>query len=774
MNKPRLIAWTLAGIVAAALTGLWLVRSGSKPAATEAAEATAPIAGELAGKTMTAEATSDTLLVDAGKTAMAEKPRSPYIGTQLRDAQALIDAGQIDEAIAMLTYQVSAFTKPLKIARAQVLLARLLVGRGYLDEALALFKLAVASGALPPTEWFEAYLDVVRTYTKLGMMDEALAWVQQADAEFLASGKDRAWFDPEEARLTLSRTLYNLGYYDIALEHAARISGSGSSKARQASLIEARALRALGRDEEARAALEKGIGENGGEGYTDVSKLYHELVKMVMQGGDTEEALALAARGAKAFEGSARYEDYMYFMGTLLRQHGISEWERYAVAAATGDDARRRVLALEQLAASAARSGRWQDAARYYQEMINLPGRTGIEVAGDYLRLMDTQVKQGQSAQPVVDSLMAFLEVTEIADTATLHRIGKGLLGAGYYAEAEAYFLRVVEGSTRPDEVERAYLLLGDTRAAAGDMTAANAAYGEVIRRMSENGQYDMVAQTLYRQAEKTGRLQFPDEKDELIGRIEEQARQITDADSLLDLLDYFAARDESALPETLLAVASDLVMNGEPNEDGWETKGRLLAGLYAYGPREHASALIAAILDDSRGSPVPGNVIEKALFYDALLTLKGNDRAAFYEKAERLVDLPSMIDVHVAEYARGFGEELYFVGDSARALEYFERAVRAAPGSTDAMQSRLYLGVEALKRGELELARQYTDSIVAGMSPSAPISLHRAIYWGGVYLQGLLLNAAGLSGGDRLVNEAKAKNGNMWAPMLTYNTAVE
>jgi len=761
-KKYLAVIVTLAGVITAYL--FFSHKTGDQPAGTMVtANADQLIATDKPANVDTSRSES------SGDKVTFAGPVSRFNGLQLQDAQALIDARKFDEAIELLQYQIDIFTKPIKRARAQLMLAKLLVGKGYLDEALELFRQAALSGALQPMEAFDAYLDVVRTLTKLGMMDEALAWIEKIQADFLADGTERQWFYPQDARLNLSRSLFNLGFFDIAAVQAAMISGPDSQKARQASLIEVRALIALGRLDEARAAIMKGIGEKGGEPYEEVSKLYHELVELNLQNGDVTAALEMATKGAEVFKGSDRYDDYMYFMASLLRKNGIAEWTQYATAAVEGGDGNRRADALEQLAASAARSGKWDDAEQYYQDLISLPGRTAIQVAGDYLRLMDTQVQQGNSAAPVVDSLMAFLEVTEITDTATLHRIGKGLLEAGYYSEAEAYFLRVATTSSDSGEIERAYLLMGDSRAAAGNAKGAGDAYDEVISRVAANGQYDMVAQTLYREAEKTGRLKYPDEKEALARAITDQTSKINDPAALLDLLDYFSARNETDLSRLMLSQAAEKVLNDIASsvDVSWKTQARLLTSLYAFQQNDKTAALIHSIIQPTGASHPPVGLVQDARFYDALMTLNRGDKESFLGKADQLLAEASLQKINSSEYALSFGESLFFKGDTERSLEYFNKSVASSPGSTHAMQSRIYLGAEALKAGDTRTAQQYADAIIQNMSPSDPISLNRAIYWGGVYLDCLVEETPNDS---CFTKNDERQIGAKWLPLMEIN----
>lgn len=776
MSKNKLVILGLfpVALVAAIMVIALAVQKGNEADETPALTLNEPVSGgEEVETTISAPAVVEMNLSDPDlfdeipdRAVITPDEYKKFAGKRIKDAEALIKERRFDEAMELLDYQIRVFGRPRNRARAQVLLGQLMVGRGHMDEALALFVAAVESDSLPPEEAFNAHLDVMRTLAKLALFDDVAEWIQKIEAKFFVEGQTIEWFNANAARFNLARSLFNLGLSDYALEQAVKISGPESKVARQASLIEVRSLIAMGRNEEARAAIMKGIGENGGEPYEEVSKLYYEIVRMAMRDGNTALALEWALKGQSIFENSKRFDDYMYHMATYLRKEGVAGWEQFSMALAAREEGKRKVDALEQLAASAIRNNRWEEAERYYQELVMIPNRDGVKTASDYLRLLEAQQKLGKPTHQVVNSLMAFLETNPDADPAGLHRLGKGLLEVGYSREAVAYFEHLVK-NTAGDARERAMLLLGDAHAASGSFAMAMANYKDVIDIMAAQGRYEMVAQTMYRMAEKTNGLQTEEGRRRVLAEVEKLLPNIETPYELIRLLDYFGARQQREIQLVLLDHAHQAALKQfDERNINWHEQVKVIQNLYAFRHHDEALALIEKIQTPRVGQPAPTtHAIQEAQFYDALITLDRGDKSSFTQKADQLLADGRVDRVDRAKFALSFGEELYFNNDYDSSLQYFRASVSSAPGSTHAMQSRIYLGAEALKNGDTDAALQHASAIVNGMSPRDRISLNRGIYWGGVALLEITKKRHGDGYDPNKYNEAIDKAN--WYPLI-------
>lgn len=699
--------------------------------------------------------------VQAGEVSGLNQGDGTFEEDALNEAKILVQARSYRNAEtslrALLGQDIDAHVR----AEANVMLGHLLVGQGYLEDALELFREAVDSGALMGKALFDASLDVLRTLAKLGQFSEVEMWLKDMQNVFL--NKANLEFTVDEATLMIARTLRNIGLADLAVTYADKISGSDSKSAREAALLASKCYISLNRLDEARSALLGGIGDDGGSPVDEVSKMYYELAKLAKRQGFDDEAIAWIAKGREAFMGSEGYDDYLFYLGSWMRKKGIPGWRDMLTELAVIDESKYRESALEQLAAAAKREGHWDDAELFNQQLFALADRDASKQAVDYLQLIKARRNQDKPIDDLIHGLMAYLDADEATDYQAVHTTGKTLLECGYLEEAARFFKHASE--TAPDSIlsGNSLLLYGDALAASGDTLGANQAYQNHVDAMKLSGEHDLAAQTLYRMIEKTGGINSDDQRQALITRIQEETQGITDPAKAMALFDYFAARNERVLYEGLLDQA--IVLNNALPTPNWSVQKKILQNLFAYARKDDAMALADAILYPGSTSPqAPEPIRWYSRFIKARLKLASGDVDGYIQDGNAVLAASSGDSAAYADYAASMGENLYFEGRVLDSMSYFERALAQPGSSKEVARAHIYLGAEAFKKGEYSVALQHSDAVLQSTSPSDKIRLQRDIYWGGVYIQQKVWLRQGKQADSGLLE--KSINSAKWLPL--------
>lgn len=687
------------------------------------------------------------------------------LSQKIRQARKFLEQSKFDQAENLLGQILGLNPDPATEALARQMLADVLCYTRQYERAAAELERAISLGRLSGAKEFYAYVELIRLKIKLFDYDAAPDLLAQVEQKFLGPTSpmytDPDNFPPvDRSYFILSEMLWNSGMPEEALKYASVVAGFQTSRGREATLIAAQALEAMGQTDPALSLLEQATGEYEDENPKILARVYYALIKMALKHKAPSVAISLAEEGRNRFEGKMA-ANYSYHVAQLLQKALNGGGREYLEAVAASEFEGVRIGALDKLIGMALEQKQWAKVEAYCLRVLSLADCPSNRYLENSLVLMTALAMQEKDISVVLESLLNYTQKKgNSKDGYSTYRIAKELEKLGRKDKAKSLYNGILKKGWKEEWAGRSAFQMVDLYVQNGQIQEAADLLADFIIYQEKGDNRKEAVRGI------TKLLEIPDIENiqnpaQLIHAMEDNLAAIQDPDLLLNLAALLSNRKMTGQArkcvDMALTLANTTLENLTPQERiAQETL--ICRRLYELGDFNTLMVRIDAISSEIFNDPLVKleEYAELKFYHGFALWSSGHEEeaAAGFEHILGLLagnkDFYPNIAVNIAILYREANEEKY--------QDLIESAILLSPSSFGASLGRIWLGIDALLANDLDAADACAQAILANSSPSSEIEWTRDLYWNGLFLEGYVLAARQAVDGEGKMKKAVSR----------------
>ncbi|MGD9873839.1 MAG: tetratricopeptide repeat protein [Kiritimatiellia bacterium] len=718
----------------------------------------------------------------AGYVALAKKPDAEtppvaeddglvavQLSQKIKQAQKFLEQNKFDQAEKILHQILALNPDPGTEALARQMLADALCYTKHYENAAEELEQAIALGTLSAAKEFYAYVELIRLKIKLFDYDAVPALLAQVEQKFLSPTSPMYTtpdnFPPaDRTYFVLAEMLWNSGMPEEALKYASIVAGFQTSRGREAAIIAAQALEAMGQIDPAISIMEQALGEFDNENPKILARVYYALIKLALKHKAPSVAISLAEEGRNRFNGEMAAK-YSYHVAQMIQKSLKDGGREFMEAVAASEFEGVRIGALDNLIGMALEQKQWAKVEEYCLRVLSLSDCPPNRYLENSIALMTALAMQEKDISVVLESLMDYTQKKGSSKNGySTYRIAKELEKLGRKDKAESLYSGILKKGWKEEWAGRSAFQMVDIYVQNGQLQEAADLLSDFIVYQEKEGDRKESIRGITKLLEIPGieNIQNPAQ---LIHAIEDNLSEIQDPDLLLNLAALLTNRKMTGQArkcvDMALALAETILQNMTPQERiSRETL--ICRRLYELGDLDSLLSRIDAISSDIFNDPLVKleEYAELKFYMGFALWNTGHEEeaSAIFEHILGLLagneDFYPNIAVNIAV--------LYRETNPAKYQELIESAIMLSPSSFGASLGRIWLGIDALLVNDIDAAEAYAQAILANTSPSSEIEWTRDLYWNGLFLEGYVMAARQLADGEATMKKAVSRGGIM------------